>query len=381
MKSVILYAHPVQPDGLSIQGHYLYKGMLENGEQVEPCHLSSEFEKKWLYTYFKPDVAIGIGYWNYTPDIIHDPLQYGVQPVPWLVADGWGANYQKDLSALPLVLTTSTWVKETYARDGVDTKNFEVMPIGFDPKVHRPVPRTDTRVQAIRKMLGIEDDEIMIFTMGGDVTSKGAQEILKALKKVDQEFKKWKYVCKVWGGDSADDHYEAEMKLIEDLGDSQNKVQYLEGSFSHEFTPYLLSACDIYAAPSRLEGFGMIQMEAQACGVPVISIDYMGPRETVVHGETGFLAKVGETVDLTEEWAYQGMGFKEDHKIKFEKPKTFGYRADIDELAQYLLRLMKDPDLRATMGKKATANAVQKFEYHIIAKRTAELIKQRLKLK
>jgi glycosyltransferase involved in cell wall biosynthesis len=29
--------------------------------------------------------------------------------------------------------------------------------------------------------------------------------------------------------------------------------------------PYLLSACDIYAAPSRLEGFGMIQVEANAC--------------------------------------------------------------------------------------------------------------------
>ena len=83
--------------------------------------------------------------------------------------------------------------------------------------------------------------------------------------------------------------------------------------------PYLLNAADIYAAPSRLEGYGMIQVEAQACGVPVISINDMGPKETIAHGTTGFLANVGETVELKEEWAYTHMGFEEDHKIQFEK--------------------------------------------------------------
>ena len=147
-------------------------------------------------------------------------------------------------------------------------------------------------------MLGVEDDEVMILTAGGDVSSKGAQEVLKALKIVDQNFKKWKYICKVWGGQSADDHYEDEMALIQELGESKDKVKYIEGPVSHDFMPYLLNACDIYAAPSRLEGFGLIQVEAQACGKPVISIDTMGPKETIIHGETGFLAKVAETVDL-----------------------------------------------------------------------------------
>ena len=38
----------------------------------------------------------------------------------------------------------------------------------------------------------------MILTVGGDVTSKGAQEMFKALANVDKEFKDWKYVCKIW---------------------------------------------------------------------------------------------------------------------------------------------------------------------------------------
>jgi len=380
MKSVTLYAHPPEPDGLSLQGHMLYKGMCENGEEVVPCHLASEFQKEWIYDYFKPDVAIGVGYWNYTPDIILHTQKFGVTPVPWLLADGWVANYHDIIGSLPLVLTTSDWVTKTYARDGVDTKNFVSIPIGIDTSLFRPVSKSTQQVKAIRKMIGVHDDELMILTAGGDVTSKGAQEIFQALEKVDREFKKWKYVCKIWGGGSADVHYEKEMSLINKLGASKDKVIYLEGQCSSEFMPYLLNAADIYAAPSRLEGFGMIQVEAQSCGIPVISIDKMGPKETIVHGETGFLARVASTVELTEERAYSDMGFDSDRTILFDQPKIFEYHADTDELADYLLRLLTNEKLRATIGKRAREHVLRNFEYHRTATQMSSLIKERLHL-
>jgi len=229
-------------------------------------------------------------------------------------------------------------------------------------------------------MLGVEDDELMILTAGGDVTSKGAQEIFKALKIVDKNFSKWKYVCKIWGGDSADDHYDDEMKLIDELGPSKDKVVYVEGPLSREFMPLLLNAADIYAAPSRLEGFGMIQVEAQACGVPVISINEMGPKETIVHGETGFLANVTDTVELTEEWAHPYMGYEEKKKVYFPEGKIFAYRANVDELVEYLLNLLQDDELRFHMGNTARKHAVNNFEYHKIAKHIADLIKKKLNL-
>jgi len=380
MKSVILYTYPPEPDGLSRQGDMLYRGMKENGEEVMPCHLSSEFQKEWTYQYLKPDVAIGIGFWSHTPDIVIHTKSHGVTPVPWLVADGWVANYHKELGELPLVLVTSEWVKKTYERDGVDTKNFEIAHIGVDKAVHFPIPKTDPRVALVRKMLGVADEELMILTAGGDVTSKGAQEVLKALKKVDQEFKKWKYVCKIWGGASADDHYDDERALIEELGESEEKVIYLEGSMSPDFMNLLLNACDIYAAPSRLEGFGMIQVEAQACGKPVISINEMGPKETIVHGKTGFLANVAETIKLTSEWAYPWMGFEEQKRIEFNEPKIFAYRADPDEIAEYLMKLLTDENLRKDMGEAALKHALEKFEYHKKAKDITDIIKRRLKL-
>lgn len=380
MKSLILYAYPQEPDGLSLQGQMLFEGMKENGEEVRPCNVSSEFQKEWLYDYFKPDVAIGIGYWGYSPDIVFHPQKFGVTPVPWFVADGWVANYHKELSELPLVLTTSSWVTKTYARDGVDTKNFVTVPIGFDLQLFKPIPKTDERILSIRHKLGVEDDELMLLTAGGDVTSKGAQEVLRALKKIDGKFGKWKYILKVWGGASADDHYEDEMRLIEELGDSKDKVKYIEGSLSPEFMPLLLNACDIYLAPSRLEGFGMIQVEAQACGVPVISINEMGPKETVVHNKTGYLADVASTVLLEEEWAHPEMGLEEQTKITFDKPKIFAYKANVEQISEFLLKLLEDKNLRLEMGKSARKHAEENFEYRNIARRMTKLIKERLNL-
>lgn len=381
MRIAVLYAHPVEPDGLSIQGNLLYRGFKELGVDVVPCHHAPSFQKQWVFDAFKPDVAIGVGCWTYVPEIVTSPMNAGITPVPWFVANGWVANYHKVLSDLPLVFTTSRWVTETYKRDGVDTKNFRVLPIGFDPEEMKPYPKDDPRVKKLREMLGVQPHEKMILTIGGDVTSKGAQEMFQALAEVDKEFKDWKYVLKHWDSESAHVHGEEEDALIEELELDRGKIQYLGGAFSHDFMPFLLSACDIYAAPSRLEGFGMIQMEAEACGIPVISINVGGPADTIVHEKTGFLAEIGETIQLTEEWAYESMGFEADHKIKFDEPKVFAYRASITDLAKYTLRLLTDDKLREEMGRNAREYAMQNYQYKDVSKKALDMLRENLNIK
>jgi UDP-N-acetylglucosamine--N-acetylmuramyl-(pentapeptide) pyrophosphoryl-undecaprenol N-acetylglucosamine transferase len=61
MKIAVLYAHPVEPDGLSIQGNLLYRGLKELGVDVMPCHYAPSFQKQWTMDAFKPDIAIGVG--------------------------------------------------------------------------------------------------------------------------------------------------------------------------------------------------------------------------------------------------------------------------------------------------------------------------------
>ncbi len=378
MKIAVFHAYPPEPDGLSIQGYLLYKGLKELGVDVMPCHYQPSFQKQWVLDAYKPDVAIGIGCWTYAPDIIFSPQRAGAIAVPWFVANGWVANYHKELSSLPLAFVTSRWVRETYARDGVDVTNYEVLPIGFDPAEIHPVSRDDPKIEKLRRMLGIQPHEKMILTIGGDVTSKGAQEMFQALAEIDKEFKEWKYVLKTWECESAEVHGREEDELIEKLGLDRGKIIYLSGAFSHDFMSYLLSACDIYAAPSRLEGFGMIQMEAEACGKPVISINVGGPADTIIHGETGFLAEVASTVELKEEWAYEYMGFDADHKIVFDQPKILAYRASVPDLVKYTKRLLQDDELRLKMGQAARQHALANFQYKDVAKKALNMIQEKL---
>lgn len=378
MKILVLYPHPVEPDGVSMQGHYLIRGLTELGHDVMPCDRENNLEKIYTYSSFNPDIVIGIGYWGDIPETVHSPQNHGLRVVPWFNADGWVANYHNTLNSLPLVVVTSNWVKETYIRDGAKGDNIRVCHIGYDPETFHPVPKNDESVRKLRSLLGVQDDEKMIFTAGGDVTSKGAQEMLRAIAKIKNKFPNWKYVLKTYSSFSADDHGREEERLIEELGLEKNRIVYLEGKYTPEFMGSLLNACDIYAAPSRLEGFGMIQVQAMACGKPVISINVGGPKDTVVHGKTGFLVEPEKEVKLNGEWAYDWMGFENTHRIVFDKPKTFAYRANVDQLAEYTLKLLSDDKLREEMGKNAAKHALEKFHYRVTAKTMSDLIEENI---
>jgi len=376
MKVLVLYPHPLEPDGISLQGHYLIKGLEELGIEVMPCDREDNLQKLHTYKSFKPDVVVGIGFWGETPEVIHSPMNHGLKAVPWFNADGWVANHHNTLNSLPLIVATSNWVKETYIRDGVKGDNIHVCHIGYDPKIFYPFPKNDERVKEVRELLGINDNEKMIFTAGGDVTSKGAQEMFKAIKIFQDKFPNWKYVLKTYESFSAEDHGNEEEKLIAELGLDKDRIIYLQGKYSPEFMAILLNACDIYAAPSRLEGFGMIQVEAMACGKPVISINVGGPKDTIIYNKTGFLVDVSEEIKLESEWAYPWMGFEDKHRIQFDKPKTFAYRADVNQLAEHTLRLLTDDLLRESMGRAAAEHTLQNFHYKTIAERMLNLIQE-----
>jgi len=376
MKILVMYPYPLENDGLSLQGHYLVRGLRELGVEVSECDRVDHAEKQRIYDDVKPDAAIGIGFWGNTPELVMDPLKNGITPVPWFNANGWIANYQDVLNKLPLIVATSNWVKSTYMRDGLKGDNIHPCSIGFNPDIFFPKNKNDPEIKKLRSDLGIKDDEIMIFTAGGDVTSKGAQEMFRALDKIDKEFSNWKYVLKTFPSFSAENHGEEETKLMEELGLDKNKFIYISKDYSPEKMASLLQACDIYAAPSRLEGFGMVQLEAQACGKPVISINVGGPRDIVKHNETGFLADVEYKIKLDREWVYPHMGFNKKMQIEFPIPKTFAYKANIDQLAESTLKLMKDPDLREKMGKAAEERALREFHYKVIAQRMIDLIQK-----
>ena len=379
MKVLVLYDYPPSPGGLATQGDLLYKGLLELGVDARAVHFESAQEKEWYYRWFQPDVVVGVGYWGHTPQLVLHPQRYGIQPVPWLVADGYIANYQEVLNALPLILVTSHWVKEMYVRDGINGDKIEVLPVGCDTDTFKIYDKNDPKILAVRESLGVSADQLMILTVGGDAASKGAQEVMQALAIIDTKAPDWKYVCKVWPQPRTKSQNLEDLQMATDLGIEKN-VTYATNTISRNFMPYLIAACDIYAAPSRLEGFGMPQVEAGACGKPVIGIKAMGMLDTLVDKETALLANVAQKIVVNEVTLGYESGFEDNHTIKFKTPRTVDYRANVQDIAKDLLILMNDESLRNKMGQAGRARVVANFDYRIVAKKFVEIMRDKLGL-
>jgi glycosyltransferase involved in cell wall biosynthesis len=229
----------------------------------------------------------------------------------------------------------------------------------------------------VREALGISPDQLMILTVGGDAASKGAQEVLQALAIIDHKAPDWKYICKVWPQPRTQLQNVADLEMATHLG-IDRKVTYTTSATSRTFMPYLVGACDIYAGPSRLEGFGMPQIEAGACAKPVIGINAMGMLDTLIHGETAFLSNVAQKIVVNEVVLGDESGFESEHRVVFQSPRTVDYRANVHDIANYLMDLMTDPALRETMGQAARAHVVKKFDYRVVAKQFVQIINKKL---
>ena len=377
MKVLVLTEYPPSAGGLSTQGQMFYRGLREIGVDVHPVHLESPLEKEWYFRWFRPDVVVGIGYWGHLPHLVLHPQQFGITAIPWLVADGFIAKYQDVLNALPLILVTSNWVKDVYMRDGIRGDNIEVLPVGCDTVSFAPRSHNDPKVRSIREALGVSDDQIMILTAGGDATSKGAQEVMRALALINGKVPDWRYVCKLWPQQRTVEQNLVDLQLAADLG-IEKKVIFSTNVVSHNFMPYLLAACDIYAAPSRLEGFGMIQVEANACGRPVFAINAMAFLDTMVQGETAFLAAVAEERKITEGVFGDGNGDDNSRRVVFPNPRTVEFRASVPDIAQYLLTLMTDAGLRRRMGEAGRKHVTELFDYRQVARQFVKIVSGRL---
>jgi alpha-maltose-1-phosphate synthase len=375
MKVLVLYEYPPNPSGLATQGDLLYRGLKQLGVDAYAVHYESNTEKEWYYHWFHPDIVVGIGYWGYLPHLVLHPQSFGFPTVPWLVADGFVANYRDILEKLPLVLVTSNWVKEVYMRDGISGENIHILPVGCDTDAFRPHSPDDPQIMAVRKAYKIHPEELMILTVGGDGASKGAQEVMQALSKIHGKVPQWKYVCKVWPQARTNQQNRLDMVIAESL-DIQENVVYTTDIVSRNYMPFLMGACDIYAAPSRLEGFGMPQVEAGACGKPVIGIRAMAMLDTLIHGKTAFLAGVAKENLIQEAILGPESGYPAGYKMVFDPPRVADYRANVDDISQYLQLLMGDEQLRKRMGEEGRKRAVEAYDYRVVANKFLDYVQK-----
>jgi len=336
------------------QAEALVKGLRQTNADFKTVLISNKEELERCYREYKPDVAVGIGAWDKYYEFVEDPLSRGVRVLPWIVSDDLVKDHIDGYNKLKLILTTSSYCKKVFIRDGIKEEKLKILHEAVDSDFWKKSLNAEEEKKFL-DMLSVDSSFKIhpkydlnnikkkgipiILTMGGDVTSKGAQEVLRALGKLDKSLE-WLYILKAWPQAHTFNRGQEEFQLIRDL-ELEDKVRYMVTDFSIEFVRNLINICDIYAAPSRGEGFGLPLVQAEMCEKPIVSVKALSIVDIVVDKETGFLAEP----------------IREDGILK----------GNIDDLAVNLETLIKDQKLRKTMGKKGREYAVKNFEPKFIA--------------
>ncbi|NCO85286.1 MAG: glycosyltransferase family 4 protein [Rhodobacterales bacterium] len=135
------------------------------------------------------------------------------------------------------------------------------------------------------------------------------------------------------------------------------------------------AGADIFTLPadSIQETFGLVPVEAMAAGLPVVMPDWDGFRDTVLHGETGFLvptrmAAPGGGVEMARRFADQTDGY-----LQYLTMVQALVAIDVPAYAAALGRLIDDPDLRARMGAAGARHVRDRLDWRAVIPRYADL--------
>jgi D-inositol-3-phosphate glycosyltransferase len=160
-----------------------------------------------------------------------------------------------------------------------DPERIAVVPCGVDLDLFRPQDK-----ETARRALGYSDERIILF-VGRIEPLKGIDILINAVAQLGEESD---FHVLIVGGDRRSRKQVSHLQgLASDLGVGE-RVCFL-GAVDHEQLPLYYNAADVCVVPSYYESFGLVALEAMACGTPVVASRVGGLTGTVRDGETGYL--------------------------------------------------------------------------------------------
>lgn len=203
--------------------------------------------------------------------------------------------------------------------------------------------------QEVLTRYGIPAGQPYVLFVGRMTRQKGITYLIQALSYLDEEFPV--VLCASSPDTPA---MAAEMKeALDQISAHRKHIYWIPDILDKSSLIELYSHAGVFCCPSIYEPFGIINLEAMACEVPVVGSAVGGIPEVVVEDETGFLVPVDQL---------------EEAPFTPKDPERFA-----QDLADRLNQLMRDPELRAPMGKAGRRRAEELFGWDKIAKRTKAL--------
>lgn len=181
------------------------------------------------------------------------------------------------------ILTISTATKQVLLEAGIPARKITIVTPGARPPAVL-MPKGDAR-----GALGIDDDAFVVSSVARLTAHKAIDDLIAAFGEVSRRTAKRPVLIITGEGEERGNLERAAAAL-------GSRVRFL-GRVADVNAVY--AASDLFVLPSRMEGFGLVYVEAAFHGVPSIGTDVGGIPEAVIHGTSGLLVPVGDRAALT----------------------------------------------------------------------------------
>lgn len=203
-----------------------------------------------------------------------------------LVRDAWQTKLDSLAGKNFHLVAPSRWLEQCARAStiGQQAKSIRTISHGLDLEVFEPSDKPSAK-----RRLGIPVDELTIGCGAASLRNprKGFQDLLDALAKLKRD----RPIHLVAFGSAAQEVTLPKGVRLHALGVIEDTTQLARA----------YSAMDVFAQPSRAESFGLVSVEAMACGVPVVAYDTTAVPEYVLPGQTGLLSQLGDAAGLADD--------------------------------------------------------------------------------
>jgi D-inositol-3-phosphate glycosyltransferase len=279
------------PAGNDLDKYSLFREVPSFAERVLDFAAAENINYDLLYSHYwlsgevacllRPQLAAGWAHIAHTLGLVKNrTLAAGARPEPQLRIHVEGELAQQaDL----LIASTSDEAQELTDGYGADPERVFIVPPGVDLATFQPMERADAR-----REIGYASERLLLF-VGRLERLKGVEIAIRALALLrDRRHDDVRLL--ILGEDSheGDESEKDRLKAIATEAGVRDRADFI-GSVAHHELPFFYAAADACVMPSYSESFGLVALEAQACGCPVVASGVSGLRSVVRDEVSGYL--------------------------------------------------------------------------------------------